>query len=456
VTAEAARPQTATSARPRPRVHFTADDGWINDPYGVAWIDGRYHLYYQAIPGRVSWAPTCHWGHARSDDLVHWVEQPLALVPRDFETGCWSGSVVDDTEPPVIFYTRVTGTRPQEWEIGQVAIATLDRATGTWRTSASDVLIEAPPAELNLRSFRDPNVFRREDDWALLMAAALPDGSGAVLQYSSPDLQRWTYDGVLCSRPNDPNDAVPTGALWECPQLFAMGDRWVLVISAWDNATLLHVAAAIGSYDGLRFHPTSWQRLTYGQSAYATTAFVDRDGRRCLMSWLREEPQNNDALTERAGAHSVVSTLSLGPDGILSLTPHPDVDALRGPALTGRPTALGLEYDVADAPVDMSVAVSPGLLVEIIVDGRSRARLSYDADRRLLLIDRAGLPAGELPLVDRGGRIRLLLDADILEIFAGRTYGAYRTAVSADPATTTIVLAAPGTTEAVVRPLVVA
>src|SRR3954451_9202629 len=144
------------AGRPRPRVHFTAADGWINDPYGVAWVDGCYHLYYQAIPGRVTWAPNCHWGHARSKDLIHWEERPLALAPQAFEVGGWSGSIVDDAEPPLIFYTRVTA---DNWEIGQVAVATYDVVTASWRTSADHVVVPGPPPQLNVVAFRDPNVF---------------------------------------------------------------------------------------------------------------------------------------------------------------------------------------------------------------------------------------------------------------------------------------------------------
>jgi len=81
-------------------IHFTATDGWINDPYGVTWAADRYHLYYQAIPSRVTWAPNCHWGHAESRDLIHWTEQAPALTPQAFEVGCWSGSVVADGERP--------------------------------------------------------------------------------------------------------------------------------------------------------------------------------------------------------------------------------------------------------------------------------------------------------------------------------------------------------------------
>jgi beta-fructofuranosidase len=436
VRADATSPRRASGTRPRPSIHFTADDGWINDPYGVAWIDGEYHLYYQAIPGRVTWAPNCHWGHARSTDLVHWRDQRLALVPQDFELGCWSGSVVDEIEPPMIFYTRVAGN---DLEIGQVAVATLDRATGSWRTSASDVVVDGPPPDLALRSFRDPNVFRAGDGWVMLMAAALPDGSAAVLQYRSADLRHWAYDGVLCSRRNDPTDDVPTGALWECPQLFRLDDRWVLMVSAWDESDLLYVAASVGDYDGRRFTPGPWQRLTYGASAYAMTAFADRAGRRCALSWLREEPRNNDALTVRAGAHSVVSTVALQAGGELTLQPHPDVTALRGPVLSG---ADG-RYRIGAHAADITGTPGAGEWCRI-EDGRPRAVLSHDPATGLLSIDRPGFRAEHLPLRHPYGEIRVLLDADIVEIFAAGSYGAYRIAPSGDPAATTVRVGDPG------------
>ncbi|MEO3857115.1 glycoside hydrolase family 32 protein [Acrocarpospora sp. B8E8] len=436
MTAEATSSRPAAGTRPRPAIHFTADDGWINDPYGVTWVDGEYHLYYQAIPGRVTWGPNCHWGHATSPDLLRWTHQPLALIPQDFEVGCWSGSVVHDAEPPLLFYTRVAG---ENWEIGQVATAVFDRRTGTWATNPAAV-IDAPPADLGVRGFRDPNVFRHGDGWSMLMAAALADGSAAVLQYRSRDLHQWAFDGVLCSRPNDPADEVPTGALWECPQLFPLGDRWVLLVSVWDHGDLLYVAAATGDYDGRRFAPATWQRLTHGASAYATTAFLDHEGRRCVLSWLREEPRDNAALTVRAGAHSVVSTLRLRADGTLVLEPHPNVDALRGPFLTGSEG----QYRVGAHPAEVTGTPTVGEWCRIAEEDRTRARLSFepdgDRDAGLLRIDRPGFPTDVLPVGDARAGLRVLLDADIVEIFAADSYGAYRIAAAGDPSATTVLI----------------
>src|SRR4051812_15968762 len=298
--------------RARPRVHFTADDGWINDPYGVVWTGDRYHVFYQAVPGRVTWAAECGWGHAESSDLVRWQELRPALEPQPFERGCWSGSVVADAGEPVLFYTRITG---DDWSIGAIARATGSTDLGKWQTGIDDVVIDGPPADLGIHTFRDPYVFRYGGEWRMIVGAGLDDGGGGVVQYRSTDLVTWTSDGLLCSRGDlsrrggDPI-GVWTGAMWECPQLFRFEDEWALLVSVWDADILYYVVAALGTYDGRRFVPRSWQRLTYGSSAYAMTAFRDRDGRPCVMSWLREEPQNDPDLNDRAGAHSVAALLT--------------------------------------------------------------------------------------------------------------------------------------------------
>lgn len=422
----------ASLGRPRPRIHFTPGDGWINDPYGIGWVNGRYELYYQAVPGSVTWGPNCHWGHATAPDLVQWSEGPLALAPQDYEVGCWSGSVVHETDPPTIFYTRVAG---DDWDLGKVATATLDATTGRWTTRSGDVIVDQPPAHLDVRCFRDPYVFRHGDGWTMLVGAALEGGTAAVLQYHSPDMLTWAYDGILCSRQSDRTDAVWTASMWECPQLFPLGDEWVLLVSVCEAGTLQYVAAAIGGYDGHAFRARTWQRLTYGNCAYAMAAFLDRDGRRCVMSWLREEPQGDEPLAERAGAHSVASTIELDEGGRLVLRPHQDVVALRARALAGHTDGTGTSYEVVDAPVEINAVTRPGLEVTISDDAQSRATLTVGADRDVLVIDRGGYGRETLPLRDSGASVRILLDADILEVFTAGTYGAYRIAPSCSSGT---------------------
>src|SRR5690349_11721901 len=177
--------------RPRPRLHFTAERGWINDAYGVTWDGSRYHVFYQALPGRTSWTPDCRWGHAESLDLVHWREREVALEPQAFETGCWSGTAVGDRPgPPTLLYTRV---REPDLQLGVVAAARGDQEWRSWHSTERDVTIEAPAGATPVTAFRDPYVFRHDGRWVAVIGGGLLDGTGAVFQYTSDDLRHWTY-----------------------------------------------------------------------------------------------------------------------------------------------------------------------------------------------------------------------------------------------------------------------
>ena len=200
---------------------------------------------------------------------------------------------------PTILYTRIAG---ENWNMGQVAIARGTADSLDWTTGVDNIVIDGPPAELKVKAVRDPYVWKANDGWKLILGAALPDDTAAALQYHSADLQHWSYDGIVCSRSGAETEGTWTGTLWECPQLFALGDDWVLLVSVWHDDNLNYVAAAIGDHDGARFRPRRWQRLTYGSSAYAMSTFVDANGQRCVLSWLREEPQNNSELGGFAGA----------------------------------------------------------------------------------------------------------------------------------------------------------
>lgn len=433
-TSETGQP-AASGVRPRPQLHFTAESGWINDPYGLAWDGDTYHLYYQAIPGQVVWGPNCHWGHATSTSLVGWAEETLALVPQPFEVGCWSGSVVADVDPPTLFYTRVSG---EDFEIGEAARAVRD-ASGSWLSSPDDVVVAGPPSGLGVRCFRDPNVFRHGDEWVMLMATALEGEVAAVLQYRSADLQTWSYDGILCSRASGEQSGAWTGSLWECPQLIQVDGHWVLLVSVWQDATLHYVAAAVGDYDGHRFTPTSWRRLTFGSSAYATAAFLDREGRASTLSWLREEPQNNPELAERAGAHSLPALLevykrnparghdqnpaaSSDTDYGVRLRPHPDVDALAHAPVGPTPEPGQVCFSIADQPTLIDLGATAGAAVHVEEAGRRRFGLQVVSDGSLD-ITRPGFDAANLP---GPGPFAVYLDADIVEIFGAEAYGAYR------------------------------
>lgn len=412
------------TARPRPQAHFTARRGWINDPYGVHWDGALYHLYYQAVIGGTEWSPEQSWGHAVSADLVQWTEQPPALVPQSFELGCWSGSVlVDPGGTPTAFYTRVTGP---DREIGAIARAFPAGATGELTSSIGDVVIAGPPDGSTVTAFRDPYVRLDGAGWLMIVGAGHADGTGAVLQYRSPDGRDWSFVGELGrGRIDESPSAAPE--VWECPQIVPVAGRWILVVSVMKNRAGDHVAAAVGDFDGRAFVHSGWQRLTYGDAPYATSAFLDRDGEPCVISWLREDSHHDHASSPWAGAHSMVSRVGLDADDTITLTPHPAVDhqvvSVRRPADRSGPARIAS----ADHAAPMSIRLTADGLRDIdITAGPVRTlRISVSADGRVIEVDRPGR-RDYVPVLRPGGVVDVVIDSDIVEVFAAGAYGSWR------------------------------
>ena len=421
------------SADPRPGYHLTAPSGWINDPLGVTWHDtpdgGRYELFFQFNPDAPVWAPECRWGQVTGADLVRWRDPRTALDPGPDEAGCWSGSVVvGDDGVPVIVYTSVLADDPGR---GRIALAT---GEPTWRrwTPAGGPVLDTPAAERGLAHFRDPFLWREGTGWRMAVGAGSATGSPSVLQFSSPDLQRWAEDGVLA----DPGGGGPGGSVWECPQLFVLDGASVLLVSVWDEVPG-GVACAVGDHDGVRFTARSWHRLA-GHPLYATTTFDDAAGRRCAMSWVQDAGP-----AEGAWAGTLTVPWLLGRDGDrVCVRPHPDVDSLRtgllveaGPVVLGeRPLDAGPVGDCCDVelvaggtPLFLALRDDDGLLVGVDLDpGAGTATLST----------RAGSvePVPLRPTGDGDVALRLLVDTTVVELFpSGGAVAAVRTPPPAGP-----------------------
>jgi beta-fructofuranosidase len=157
----------------------------------------------------------------------------------------------------------------------------------------------------------------------MLVGARLAGDVGAVLQYRSGDLLGWAYDGVVARRSVTETAGARTGSMWECPQLFPLDGTWVLLLSVLHDTAPQGVVYALGDYDGGRFTPQVWGQFGYGEQMYATTTFVDRDGRRCAMSWLREAGGVPEG-SPWAGALSIPWVLRRSGD-LLIADPHPNL-----------------------------------------------------------------------------------------------------------------------------------
>jgi beta-fructofuranosidase len=374
-----------------PAFHFTAQSGWINDPHGITYRDGTYHLFYQYVPGSTVWAPNCHWGHATSADLLTFDDAPVALAPGDGDDGIWTGSLVtDDAGHSTIFYTSVV-----QPAIGIGRVRTAEPVDDSWRGWRKGPVVAEPPQDLEIIAYRDPFVFRDGEGWRMFLGAGLADGRATALSYASSNLLSWQYEGIAAERSTTEHEPVWTGALWECPQLFEVDGRHVMVTSVWDDDVLHYVAYGIGSYRDGHFEASTWGRLSYGDSYYAPSFFRDADGRPSLMFWLRHV---EDPAAGWASAHSLPHTLTLDGD-VLVATPHPGLEAHRVAAM---------------GPVDGSAADvvwSPGTHLNVSSGSRTVAEIAIGDDGLRLTVGDAswGMPYD-------GGLVRIIIDGPVLEL----------------------------------------
>ena len=238
----------------RPQFHFTPAQNWMNDPNGLVYHAGEYHVFYQYNPSGPDWG-NMSWGHAVSRDLVHWEELPVA-IPHDADEMVFSGTVVVDegntsgfgtaANPPMVaVYTRFDKTT----QVQSQALAYSTDTGRTWTKYAGN-----PVLDIGSTEFRDPKVFWYEPDRRWIMAVALPV-ERRIRFYGSSDLKRWTHL-------SDFGPANATAGVWEVPDLFELpvdGDparhRWVLVVNLSPGSIAGGSGAQyfVGHFDGVRF-----------------------------------------------------------------------------------------------------------------------------------------------------------------------------------------------------------
>jgi len=381
----------------RPLLHFTAESGWINDPHGLTYHDGRYHLFHQYVPDSQVWAPHCHWGHAVSSDLLTWEQRPVALAPGQGDDGIWTGSLVEDGNDVRIFYTSVA---LPNLGLGRVRTATPD--DNGWDLWTKGHVVVAPPDDLDLIAFRDPFVIRENATWRMFVGAATRDGQALALTYKADDLGTWTYDGVALSRSTDEVEPVWMGALWECPQIFDVDGHWAMVSSVWDDDVLHYAGYGIGgpdSYRDGRFSPADWGQLSFGSSYYAPSFFRDRDGRPCLIFWMRDVADEEQGW---ASCLSIPYLLSVK-EGRLVAEPHPEVAARRRELVGAGDHAAAFDLEWTPTAGDRLTLDSPvGESLRLMV-----------GDRRVVM-ERPGHKTCSMPW--SGGGVRVVVDGPVVEV----------------------------------------
>ena len=413
--------------RHRPRVHFLPPRGWMNDPNGLIHVGGEYHLFFQHNPVSPWWGKMI-WGHAVSTDLVRWKDLPHGLCPDEpYDAGgVWSGCAVNHDGTPTIVYT---GVAPQ-----CQCLATSDDMVH-WRKHPANPVIASPPAELRLTTddFRDPYVWRQGKRWRMVVGSVDRGRYGAVLLYESKDLVHWTYRGILAR-----GDGKTTGRVWECPNFFRLGRKWVLIVSPTGLGRSIYFT---GTLRGTTFTPELRGEIDPGGCLYAPQTFADAAGRRILFGWLWERRSRRAVMRSGwAGVMSLPRVVTLGRDGRLRFAPAAEVETLRRhprtvaphelepnqtlvqPALAGPCVEIAAELDAGRAErVGLSVRRSPR--------GAEQTVIAYDRPAGVLRIDTTRSSTGRAPVKDVHETplalaraeplgLRVFIDASVVEVFA--------------------------------------
>lgn len=324
----------------RPQYHFTPPKNFMNDPNGLVFYKGEYHLFYQYNPQGTEWGHMS-WGHAVSKDMLHWKNLPVAIPEEPGKFMIYSGSAVVDwhnssglctsggvADPACLIavYTAAAANSQSQ----NIAVSN-DRGR-TWKNYSGN-----PVADLHHPDFRDPKVFWYAAQQKWVMAAVLADEREVVF-LDSKDLKSWVLRGSFTSGENK------TGQ-WECPDLFELpvdgnlGEKkWVLVVNRNPGAPAggTGVEYFIGSFDGARFvseSPSSRELWAdYGKDFYATNSYSDipaSDGRRIWIGWISNwQYANREPTAVWRGAQSLPRSLILKrfPDG-LRLVQQPIAEA---------------------------------------------------------------------------------------------------------------------------------
>ncbi len=420
----------------RPIYHFVPQSNWMNDPNGLIQWNGVYHMFYQYNP-HGAFHSTIHWGHATSRDLVHWEHLPVALAPTPGgpdADGCWSGCALDDNGTPTLIYTGVRD------EAQRPCLATSQDDLLTWQKYPSNPIIAEPPPDLDVLGFRDHCVWQEDDTWYMIIGSGIRDVGGTVLLYRSHDLCSWEYLHPLLIG-NYEREPLYTGQIWECPQLLFFGDQSALVVSIWDDRRLRYTASMIGAYQNHRFTPASIRKLDYGDKHfYAPQTLIEPGGRKLMWGWIQEGRPG--AVQRNAGWSGVMSlprVVTMHPDGMLSLTPAPELQALRREhthldnidLANGSTQPLEVHGDALEIVIEVEIeeASSFGLVVRRSPDGDEQTLIGYDAADGRLFVDRRqasldqdtalNVQAGALTLHDGEPlRLHVFLDRSVIEVFA--------------------------------------
>ena len=428
----------------RPVYHHTPVYGWMNDPNGMFYKDGVYHLYFQYNPYGSVWG-NMHWGHSTSTDLMHWKFEGCAIVP-DAWGAIFSGSCVVDhentagfgKEAVVAFYTSAKATPWGDVQSQSMAYS-LDNGKTFTKYEGNPILTSSE------KDFRDPKVFwyAPGKHWVMMLAV------GQHMEiYSSVNLKKWKKESELGAMQG------AHGGVWECPDLVEIpveGTRekkWVLICNLNPGGPFGGSAAQyfVGSFDGKKFvneSPTQTKWMDWGKDNYATVTWNNAPDGRCIaLGWMSNwQYANNVPTRQYRSANTLARDLTLYREGqelYLKSTPSSEVKKARGKKVSIPSFKVSEKHEMVNLFEEKQGAYEVEIVIQnagaskiafsLLNDKGEKVSMYYDLNRKQFVMDRSesgkvdfskDFPAVTVaPVnVDKELTLRLFVDRSSIEAF---------------------------------------
>lgn len=428
----------------RPVYHHTPVYGWMNDPNGMFYKDGVYHLYFQYNPYGSVWG-SMHWGHSTSTDLMHWNFEGCAIVP-DAWGAIFSGSCVVDHNNTagfgkgavVAFYTSAKATPWGDVQSQSMAYS-LDNGKTFTKYEGNPILTSSE------KDFRDPKIFwyAPGKHWVMILAV------GQHMEiYSSVNLKEWKKESEFGAMQG------AHGGVWECPDLVEIPvegtreEKWVLICNLNPGGPFGGSAAQyfVGSFDGKKFvneSPTQTKWMDWGKDNYATVTWNNAPDGRCIaLGWMSNwQYANNVPTRQYRSANTLARDLTLYREGqelYLKSTPSVEVKKARGKKVSIPSFRVSEKHEIVNLFEEKQGAYEVEILIQnagaskiafcLLNDKGEKVSMYYDLNRKQFVMDRSesgtvdfskDFPAVTVAPanVDKELTLRLFVDRSSIEAF---------------------------------------
>lgn len=392
----------------RPAYHISPKSGLLNDPNGLIQFNGQYHIFYQWNPFACNHSQK-YWGHYISDDLVHWKEVAPALAPdQPYDAnGCYSGSAFVYNDELYLFYTgNLRYGIDQQHRASSQCLAKSKNGIDFEKIG---IVIDGQPPGYTAH-FRDPKIWQAGSVWFAVVGGQTEALQGRVLLYRSENLTEWQFLGAITG-----SDIAPFkhfGYMWECPDLFYLNHRWVMLASpqglsaqGMKYQNIYQSGYLIGdlNIENVQFSTQHFEELDRGFEFYAPQSFEDQQGRRIMLAWMGVPEENDQPSVEYGWMHQMTLPRELTiRDDKLYQTPVAELTALRQSHIAcqdvvfdGSLTLDGVTGDCYELRTEF-INLQSNLSLKLRSNGDDQYTLLHiDPQQKIITLDRNHAGSGE-------------------------------------------------------------